>query len=77
MNWEMFVIGQALVLAGAMIKIWNDSEVKIARLQERLTSAEDKDATLFKKLEHKTYDSKKEMDILDALEEVRQLKKQR
>jgi hypothetical protein len=30
-----------------------------------------------KKLEHKTYDSKKEMDILDALEEVRQLKKQR
>jgi hypothetical protein len=52
MNWEMFVIGQGLVLAGAMIKIWNDSEVKIARLQERLTSAEDKDATLFKKLDH-------------------------
>lgn len=52
MNWEMFVIGQGLVLAGAIIKIWNDSEVKIARLQERLTSAEDKDATLFKKLDH-------------------------
>ena len=52
MNWEMFVIGQGLVLAGAMIKIWNDSEVKIARLQERLTSAEDKDATLFKKLDY-------------------------
>ena len=52
MNWEMFVIGQGLVLAGAMIKIWNDSEVKIARLQERLTSAEDKDTTLFKKLDH-------------------------
>jgi len=52
MNWEMFVIGQALVLASAMIKIWNDSEVKIARLQERLTSAEDKDATLFKKLDY-------------------------
>lgn len=48
----MFVIGQGIVLAGAMIKIWNDSEVKIARLQERLTSAEDKDATLFKKLDH-------------------------
>ena len=52
MNWEMFVIGQGIVLAGAMIKIWNDSGVKIARLQERLTSAEDKDATLFKKLDH-------------------------
>ncbi len=52
MNWEMFVIGQAIVLASAIIKIWNDSEVKIARLQERLTSAEDKDATLFKKLDH-------------------------
>lgn len=48
----MFVIGQGIVLAGAMIKIWNDSEVKIARLQERLTSAEDKDATIFKKLDH-------------------------
>jgi hypothetical protein len=52
MNWEMFVIGQAIVFASAIIKIWNDSEVKIARLQERLTSAEDKDATLFKKLDH-------------------------
>jgi hypothetical protein len=52
MNWEMFVVGQGLVLAGAMIKIWNDSEVKIARLQERLTSAEDKDTILFKKLDH-------------------------
>ena len=52
MNWEMFVIGQGLVLAGAMIKIWNDSEVKIARIQERLTSAEDKDTILFTKLDH-------------------------
>jgi hypothetical protein len=30
-----------------------------------------------KKLEHKTYDSKREMEILDALEEVRQLNKRR
>ena len=52
MNWEMFVVGQAIVLAGAMIKVWNDSEVKIARLQERLTNAEDKDAIIFKKLDH-------------------------
>jgi len=48
----MFVIGQAIILAGAMIKIWNDNEVKIARLQERLTNAEDKDTILFKKLDH-------------------------
>jgi hypothetical protein len=52
MNWEMFVVGQAIILAGAIIKIWNDSEVKIARLQERLTNAEDKDTILFKKLDH-------------------------
>jgi len=52
MNWEMFVIGQAIILAGAMIKIWNDNEVKIARLQERLANAEDKDVILFKKLDH-------------------------
>jgi hypothetical protein len=52
MNWEMFVVGQALVLGGAIIKIWNDTMVKIARIEERLTSAEDKDATLFKKLDH-------------------------
>lgn len=52
MNWEMFVVGQALVLGGAIIKIWNDTMVKIARIEERLTSAEDKDVTLFKKLDH-------------------------
>lgn len=52
MNWEMFVVGQAIILASAIIKIWNDSEVKIARLQERLTNAEDKDTILFKKLDH-------------------------
>lgn len=52
MTWEMFVIGQALVLAGAIIKIWNDGQVKIARIEERLASAEDKDIILFKKLDH-------------------------
>ena len=52
MSWEMFVIGQALVLASAIIKIWNDSQVKIARIEERLASAEDKDTILFKKLDH-------------------------
>lgn len=45
----------------------------ILRAKKELESQED----TMKKLEHKTYDSKKEMDILDALEEVRQLKKQR
>jgi len=52
MSWEMFVIGQALVLASAIIKIWNDSQVKIARIEERLASAEDKDTILFKKLDY-------------------------
>ena len=52
MNWESFVIGQALVLAGAILKIWNDTQVKMARIEERLSSAEEKDSTLFKKLDH-------------------------
>ena len=47
----MFVIGQALVLAGAIIKIWNDGQVKMARIEERLANAEDKDSILFKKLD--------------------------
>jgi hypothetical protein len=52
MSWEMFVIGQALVLAGAIIKIWNDGQVKMARIEERLANAEDKDGIIFKKLDH-------------------------
>ena len=52
MNWEMFVVGQAVVLAGAILKIWNDSQVKIARIEERLANAEEKDSTIFKKLDH-------------------------
>ena len=52
MNWESFVIGQALVLAGAILKIWNDTQVKMARIEERLANAEEKDSTIFKKLDH-------------------------
>ena len=39
----------------------------ILNAQRQLESAQD----AMKKLENKTYDSKREMDILDALEEVR------
>ena len=52
MNWEMFVVGQAIVLAGAILKIWNDTQVKMARIEERLANAEEKDSTIFKKLDH-------------------------
>lgn len=51
-TWIVFIIGQAVVLAGAIIKIWNDQQVKMARMDERLNSAEDKDDTIFKKLDH-------------------------
>ena len=43
------------------------------RAQKEFESQEDS----HKKLEHKMYDSKREMAILDALEEVRQLNKRR
>jgi len=45
----------------------------ILRAKKELESKED----AMKKLEHKTYDSKREMEILDALEEVRQMNKRR
>ena len=45
----------------------------ILRAKRDLESQED----ALKKLEHKTYDSKREMAVLDALEEVRQLNKRR
>ena len=45
----------------------------ILRTKKELESKED----AMKKLEHKTYDSKREMEILDALEEVRLLNKRR
>ncbi|MEY2914293.1 MAG: hypothetical protein RLZZ184_3602 [Cyanobacteriota bacterium] len=47
-DWAMFIIGQAVLFGGAIIKIWNDSQVKMARMDERLANAEDKDAILFK-----------------------------
>jgi len=43
----------------------------IMRAQKQLESQKDAMA----KLESKTYDSKKEMEVLDALEEVKQMNK--
>jgi hypothetical protein len=51
-SWMIFVVGQAVTFAVAIIKIWNDTEVKMARMDEKLKVAEDKDEILFKKLDH-------------------------
>jgi hypothetical protein len=51
-SWIIFVVGQAVTFAVAIIKIWNDTEVKMARMDEKLKVAEDKDEILFKKLDH-------------------------
>lgn len=51
-GWMIFIVGQAIGLAVALIKIWNDTEVKMARMEEKIKVAEDKDETLFKKLDH-------------------------
>lgn len=51
-SWMIFIVGQAAAFAVALIKIWNDSQVKMARMDERLKVAEDKDEILFKKLDH-------------------------
>jgi hypothetical protein len=48
----IFILGQAATYAIALIKIWNDTEVKMARMDEKLKVAEDKDEILFKKLDH-------------------------
>jgi len=48
----IFILGQAATYAVALIKVWNDTQVKMARMDERLKTAEDKDETLFKKLDH-------------------------
>jgi hypothetical protein len=48
----IFILGQAATYAVALIKVWNDTQVKMARMDERLKVAEDKDETLFKKLDH-------------------------
>lgn len=50
-SWMIFIVGQALILAGAMLKIWNDSQVKMARMEERLNNAMSNDETLFNKLD--------------------------
>jgi hypothetical protein len=47
----IFILGQAATYAVALIKIWNDSQVKMARMDERLKVAEDKDEVIFKKLD--------------------------
>jgi hypothetical protein len=47
----IFILGQAATYAVALIKIWNDSQVKMARMEERLKVAEDKDEVIFKKLD--------------------------
>lgn len=51
-SWIIFIVGQAVTFAVAIIKIWNDTEVKMARMDEKLKVAEDKDEILFKKLDH-------------------------
>ena len=50
-NWMIFIVGQALLLAAAILKIWNDSQVKMARMDERLNNAMSNDETLFNKLD--------------------------
>lgn len=51
-SWMIFIVGQAILLAAAILKIWIDSQVKMARMEERLTNAMNNDETLFKKLDH-------------------------
>jgi hypothetical protein len=47
----IFILGQAATYAVALIKVWNDTQVKMARMEERLKVAEDKDEVIFKKLD--------------------------
>jgi hypothetical protein len=47
----IFILGQAATYAVALIKVWNDTQVKMARMEERLKVAEDKDDVIFKKLD--------------------------
>jgi hypothetical protein len=51
-SWMIFILGQAATYAVALIKVWNDSQVKMARIEERLKVAEDKDDIIYKKLDH-------------------------
>ena len=50
-SWMIFILGQAATYAVALIKVWNDTQVKMARMEERLKVAEDKDDVIFKKLD--------------------------
>ena len=50
-SWMIFILGQAATYAVALIKVWNDTQVKMARMEERLKVAEDKDEVIFKKLD--------------------------
>ena len=50
-SWVMFIIGHAILSAGAIIKLWVDVQVKLAELDVRVKTAESKDDILFKKLD--------------------------
>jgi hypothetical protein len=54
---------------------WRDAQAAEATLKEIRQEEEEGNAMKF--LEHKTYDSKKEMDILDALEDIKQMNKRK
>jgi len=54
---------------------WRDAQAAEATLKEIREQEEEGNAMKF--LEHKTYDSKKEMDILDALDEIKHMNKRK
>ena len=47
----IFLIGQAVAFAGALLKIYLDMTIKINELDIRVNQAESKDEVLFKKLD--------------------------
>lgn len=47
----IFLIGQAVAFAGALLKIYLDMTIKINELDIRVKQAESKDDILFKKLD--------------------------
>mmetsp|Transcript_499 Transcript_499/g.460 ORF Transcript_499/g.460 Transcript_499/m.460 type:complete len:166 (-) Transcript_499:663-1160(-) len=54
---------------------WRDAEVAQTALKEMREDEEEGNA--MKYLENKTYDSKREMDIMDALDDIKQLNKRK